>query len=857
MSRIDLGVCWIALLIAYGMPQFRGHAYAEPSVAYYYGSALPAAALSQYDHVIVQADQADKAQVELLRRRGSEVFAYVSLSELSRAQASNVDRRWQLGSNANWNTVVMNAADSGFRRWLLDNCFAPLWQRGFHAFFLDNLDSYQGVVHTEEARIAQINGLSAIISELATRFPKVKLELNRGFELLPQIAKLATGLAAESLFQSWNPVTKKYGEVRDDDRRWLLNQLRRARDEYHLPITVIDYVPVTERELARKTAERIAALGMTPWVTDHDLTTLGVGTFEVIPRRILALYNGAELRGDSADMSNTPIHKIGGVIFEYLGYAIDYVDVSESLPSGALNTQYAGIVSWFTDDRVPNSQVYRDWLLRQINAGMKVLILDHLGFSADSSFTKRLGYTRIDRRARGDVRVLLADPELTGFETKVTGLANRFYEQRLEDSSSRRVLSVEDSDGFRMDAVFTAAWGGMAAHPYLLREGPVFQYRWLINPFAFFKQALRLPDIPAPDVTTLNGHRMLIVHIDGDGFASRAEMPGTDYAGKVILDRILKQYLVKTTVSVIEGEVGPAGKWPKLSPELEAIARDIFALPNVEVASHSYSHPFDWLRFGQDQEDGDINGMFRYATSLVREVNGSADYINRRLAPPNKPTKVFLWSGEAMATREALAQTYAAGLLNMNGGNTIISRKNPSLTVVWPMGRPNGPYYQVYAPMQNENLFTNLWHGPFYGFREVKSSFQLTDMPRRLKPINIYFHFYSGSKIGSLKALQEVMNWSLLQDVTSVYASEYIYKVLDFQGMTLARRTDGCWQVRGDGALTTLRLERGGAEVDRKRSKGITGVFDLPQGKYLSLDGSGRAVLCTSPQVKEHRAANP
>jgi hypothetical protein len=104
------------------------------------------------------------------------------------------------------------------------------------------------------------------------------------------------------------------------------------------------------------------------------------------------------------------------------------------------------------------------------------------------------------------------------------------------------------------------------------------------------------------------------------------------------------------------------------------------------------------------------------------------------------------------------------------------------------MGRPIRDQYQVYAPIQNEMVFTNEWRGPYYGFREVISSFQLTELPRRLKPINIYFHFYSGSKIGSLKALRQVFDWALSQDVVSVYASEYIRKVADFQDLTLARR---------------------------------------------------------------------
>ena len=207
------------------------------------------------------------------------------------------------------------------------------------------------------------------------------------------------------------------------------------------------------------------------------------------------------------------------------------------------------------------------------------------------------------------IALRVADPQVMGFETKVAARRNVFYPLVLEDGAGKRLLSVEDQNGARMDAVFTTAWGGMAVSPYVLAEGYEHSYRWVLNPFAFFKKALQLADVPVPDVTTLDGHRMLIVHIDGDGFPSRAEMPGNDYCGKVILDQILSRYRVKSTVSIIEGEIGAAGKWPKLSPELEPIARAIFALPNVEVASHTYSHPFDLLRLGQDQEDGEHHGQ--------------------------------------------------------------------------------------------------------------------------------------------------------------------------------------------------------------------------------------------------------
>ena len=52
----------------------------------------------------------------------------------------------------------------------------------------------------------------------------------------------------------------------------------------------------------------------------------------------------------------------------------------------------------------------------------------------------------------------------------------------------------------------------------------------------------------------------------------------------------------------------------------------------------------------------------------------------------------------------------------------------------------------------NENVYTNDWTGPFYGFRDVIDTFRMTGEPRRLKPINLYYHTYSASKVAALKA---------------------------------------------------------------------------------------------------------
>ncbi len=146
----------------------------------------------------------------------------------------------------------------------------------------------------------------------------------------------------------------------------------------------------------------------------------------------------------------------------------------------------------------------------------------------------------------------------------------------------------------------------------------------------------------------------------------------------------------------------------------------------------------------------------------------------------------------------------------MNGGFTTISKAEPSLTLVAPLGIMKGDYYQVYAPMQNENVYTNSWTGPFYGFERVIETFEMTDKPLRLKPVNIYYHTYIASKRASIASLHKVYGWAeeqlKQQKLHPVFASEYVERVLDWRRATVAR-TDAGLELRGGRNLRQWRVD--------------------------------------------------
>jgi hypothetical protein len=226
-----------------------------------------------------------------------------------------------------------------------------------------------------------------------------------------------------------------------------------------------------------------------------------------------------------------------------------------------------------------------------------------------------------------------------------------------------------------------------------------------------------------------------------------------------------------------------------------------------------------------------------YEFNLEREIIGSIDYINKNLAPENKQTKVFLWTGDCVPPKEALQLTYKIGVYNVNGGDTWINSQEPFYTLIGPMGLNRDEYFQVYAPIQNENVYTNLWRD-YYGYIKSISTFKLTDEKYRFKPISIYYHFYSAQKISSLKALKEVYDYALSQEINPMFLSEYAQRVLEFRNTVVAKDLEDNFVIRNEGNLKTVRFDKD-VKIDILKSQNVVGYRKIHDSIYVHLTNDG------------------
>lgn len=839
-----------------------------PNIVFHYGSKPPVDALQAFDIAVVEPDSGFDPRTAATPN--TQWFSYVSIGEVapSRAYLKDIPKAWLIGNNDAWGARVVDQAAEGWSAFYVENVIAPLWQRGYRGFFLDTLDSYQLKAKTDAERARQEAGMVAVIRAIKARYPEAKLIFNRGFEILPQVNQLAYAVAFESLYRGWDQGGKRYTEVSEADRSWLLGQARTIREQYHLPVISIDYCPPADRKCARDTAAQIRALDIIPYVADPGLQTVGIGNIEVMPRRVLVVQD----REPGVSIDDSAGVRFVSMPLNYLGYRVDFAEASQPLPEIGPD-RYAGVVIWMAGNVRDQPGRFFSWVQRNIDQGVPVVFLNDFGARMNGALASSLQLNSVKGKIGVKADVVSKDP-MMGFEMPVAPDRTQAAPVQVGDGPGFRSLLRLNSGTLTYDAAAITPWGGYVLGPYAVRQSANDQDRWVVQPLSFLREALRLPAMPVPDVTTENGRRLLTVHVDGDGFASRAEIPGGGFSGEVLFREIWDRYRLPMTMSIIQGEVASDGMYPKLTAQLEPIARKIFAQPYVEVASHTFSHPFEWGRtvpggtHSENATEGDDDfhlAIPGYTMDLKREIGGSIDYINRTLAPPGKPVSMLLWSGDCQPPAEAIKLTDQAGVLNMNGGDTLITRSNPTWTAISPIGvnKADGTF-QIFAPNQNENVYTNLWHGPYYGFERVIETFELTDRPYRFKSVNIYYHNYSGTKAASLKALRKVYDYVLSQPLMPVHATDYVRKVIDWQGMAVARELGGdatqpaAWIVRGDANLRNVRWT--GADVpDVANSQGVTGTSPAPGGGvYVHLaDGASRIVMRAPNAANAAAASGP
>lgn len=578
-----------------------------------------------------------------------------------------------------------------------------------------------------------------------------------------------------------------------------------------------------------------------------------------VRRTILAVIDGAEIKDETFNL----IAAYAEMPLNHLGYKVEYVDVSKRLPDHREMTKYAGIMSWFLDNKLKGSADYVKWLTEQVNRGTKLVVFDDWGFALDENeeptpddiiqgFYRAFNVSYDPDESTDSpllIEIVKNDPKMTEFERGLAGELADFERLEVLDRTAEVYLELKRKDtGSTCDAVFVHSKGGYVLGNYAIFKNPEnYESRWRIDPFKFFAKAFG-SDFPKPDITTINGVRAYMSHVDGDGIRNISNVDGKTQAIKLLYDRFLTKYALPVSISVLVGDLIVAGEKERLF--LTEMIRKIFALPNIEAASHGWAHPMYW--------DANRRKMAydipKYEYSPANEIGWSLKYINEYLVPPDKITNLFFWTGDCNPDHAALKYVYDNGIANINGGDTRFDSAYPSYTYVSPLFRHLDGLLQNLAVSANEVAYTNIWTGPFYGFKYAIETYKNTESPIRIRPVDVYYHFYLMDHGVAVDSLKQIMGWVGTQELAPIFISDHLKRVKGFLDTRIERVAPGRFVITGNGELKTMRIDGYDGFVDLARSKNVIGFLNYQGSLYVHLSSGDRSeiVLSKAPPARPY-----
>lgn len=628
-------------------------------------------------------------------------------------------------------------------------------------------------------------------------------------------------------------------------------------------------------------------------------------------RKVLALYDG----NAEATPAETRLHRLAEMPINHLGFELVFRDINRPLPDQGELREYRAVVTWLIEPMAA-PKPFAEWLLSALETpGLGYVVLGE-PLPSESEQTSELAtklFARLGLVHGNDhydagigATVEVSDPELIGFERSLDKALPEFpiLEPMRDQVSVHLALSYPDGQRQRTSAVVvTGRRGGYAAEPFTIYFEPtVDRMAWVLNPFAFFRSALGREVFPIPDTTTVAGRRIYFSHIDGDGWNNQSEIAEFKAQGLLSSEVIWRQAIERypdlpVSVALISCDIDPEFGADASS---KRVARGLFALPQVEVASHTHTHPFNWRFFeayDRTAEMALVDGYSRPQQSwrealsekvhlvagkpapvtrsskyiagsddlprsflknpfdLGSEITGSLK-IAESLAPVGKRAKIYQWSGDTTPFEAAIRSTRQAGVRNINGGDSRFDREFPSVAYVPAISRVIGGERQIYAANSNENTYTNDWTGPYHGFFMLEETLKNTERPRRLKPFNLYYHMYSGEKPAALAAIRHFLEKARSSPVIPIAASEYARIADDYFAVKIEQVGAHAWAVESRGALETVRFDDAGAlGVDLTASAGVIGFNRINGSLYVTLDSSvDRAIVQLGSRAKGEAA---
>lgn len=243
--------------------------------AVYYTNALPAERFADFDLMVFDSDA--HPDFRSLKARGRHVLGYLSLGEAGdyRAYMPSLQSRGLLlgelpSAKGHYYIDMRNPAWVSL---IVESLIPALLRQGFDGLMLDTVDTASVMESAEPKRRAGMKDAAArLIKTIRLHYPDMPIMVNRGFDVLPQIAGDVNMVLAESIYSFYDAKEKQSRLQPAEHYASVAAMLKSLQAEHAgLKIYTLDYWPPDDAEGVRAIYAAQRAQGFVPYVSTYDL----------------------------------------------------------------------------------------------------------------------------------------------------------------------------------------------------------------------------------------------------------------------------------------------------------------------------------------------------------------------------------------------------------------------------------------------------------------------------------------------------------------------------------------------------------------------------------------------------------
>lgn len=241
----------------------------------YYDKKTPTEFFKDYDLVVFDFDH--HPEFQSLQPR-TEVLSYLSLGE-EHGHSPNVNDLKVAGVvmtvNAEWQSYVIDPRSNEWRTIILDKKLPAIIAAGFDGIMIDTINSPLVFVESSAAdKQAIYNATVRLVRDIRTRYPNMKIMVNRGFEFTGDIANYIDYQLVESSFSKFDKKTQKFSIWDHPAQRPIVQSIRKAQQKNpQLKIYTLDYWDMNDVEGVKFIYKVQRLRGFHPYVASSDLRT--------------------------------------------------------------------------------------------------------------------------------------------------------------------------------------------------------------------------------------------------------------------------------------------------------------------------------------------------------------------------------------------------------------------------------------------------------------------------------------------------------------------------------------------------------------------------------------------------------